>query len=56
MHFYPAPLSQCFAEQPLASGTGASLFGYVSTGFAHIETTFFFLCKIAQAQFDQMKG
>ena len=41
MHTYSAPLSQYFVEPPFAAITAASLFGDVSTSFAHLESAIF---------------
>lgn len=41
MQKYSAPLCQYLVEPPLAEITAASLLGYVSTSFAHLETGIF---------------
>lgn len=48
------PLSQYIVKPPFTAITAASLLGFVSTSFAHLETEFFccILCERARAQSD----
>ena len=51
---YSAPLSQYFVEPPFAAITAPSLFGDVSTSFAHLERVTFFAHSSLQALTDWM--
>ena len=41
MHLYSGPLNQYFVEPPFTAITAASLFGYVSTNFEHLDSESF---------------